>query len=155
MRKWVLVGLDKSLKSTISDWIEKEKTNHKIRLDVWYRKNSIEIPGSYLEINSMNNSIIMICQNQARGVFFILDGATLESIYPPNFAKSFTSPSYVLVSKSDLLTNEDRDKALKTAGEIGASKILFISFATGEGLGELKEIIEDVDGGTSEIYYRR
>lgn len=101
-----MVGLDKSLKSTISDWIEKEKTNHKIRLDVWYRKNRQRFR-DLLEINSMNNSIIMICQNQARGVFYP-DGATLESIYPPNFAKSFTSPSYVLVSKSDLLTNEDR-----------------------------------------------
>lgn len=139
-RKWVIVGKKNSGKTTIADFIEKDKKKSS-SLDLFYRNKTIEVPSEYLEMNYLNNSIIMISQNQALGTLFIV-AADDEFIYPPNFAKSFTRVSATIITKTDLVDNSNLEKIYEKALEIGTKNIFLVSNKTGKGLDELEKFIE-------------
>ena len=75
----MIIGLPGSGKSTISDLVEGETSDHQHREDCLYRSRSFEVPGSYIENHWMHSIVIMLSQNQASGVLLLIDGAARRS----------------------------------------------------------------------------
>lgn len=144
MKRWVIVGLENSGKSTLCDYIENEKSKRVNTQDLRYRKKTLEVPSSYLENTWMNNIIIMLAQNQGKGNIFLLDGARIKSMYSPAYAKAFTKPTIGVVTKSDLLEEKGRLKAKKILEEVVCDKIIFLSFVTNEGINELSDWLDSI-----------
>ena len=142
MKRWIVVGLEGSGKSTICDLIEGESHSRKKTQDLFYRPKTLEVPAAYLENAWMNNIIIMLAQNQGKANIFILDGSKLESMYSPRYAKAFTKPSLALVTKADLMDQKDRVKALKIMEDLECDQVVFYSDLTKEGLADLQEWLE-------------
>ena len=69
----MIIGLPGSGKSTISDLVEGEPSDHQHREDCLYRSRSFEVPGSYIENHWMHSIVIMLSQNQASGVLLLID----------------------------------------------------------------------------------
>lgn len=112
-------------------------------LDLCYRDNTIEIPSEYLEVNYLNNAIIMISQNQGLGTLFLVS-ADEDSIYPPQFSKSFTRMCLTIITKTDLVSKTRLKTIYENALEIGSEKIFLVSNKTKEGLKELERYMEKV-----------
>lgn len=142
MKRWIVIGLEGSGKSEICNYIEGEEIESKINGDLKYRKNTIEVPGNYIENTWMNNIVIMLAQNQAKANIFLIDATSLISLYPPKFAKAFTKPSLGVITKSDLLNHDKRIKANKILEELGCSNNIFLSFETKEGIDELSNWLQ-------------
>lgn len=145
MKRWIVVGLKNSGKTTVCNYIEGEKSLSKIDSDLKYRKNTLEVPGSYIENTWMNNIIIMLAQNQAKANIFLIDGETLDSMYPPGYAKAFTKPCLAIITKSDLLNHEQRKKAKNILKQLACSTNIFLSFKTKQGLDELSNWLKNTE----------
>lgn len=141
-KRWVVVGLDGSGKGEICDYIEAEKKIRSKSSELIYRKNTIQVPAAYLENTWMNNIIIMLAQNQGKANIFLLDGRSLDSMYSPSFAKAFTKSSLGIVTNSENMSIEKRQKALDLIEKIGCEKNIFLSFQTNEGFDQLDSWLE-------------
>lgn len=145
MKRWIVVGLDGSGKTSICNLIEKKEESRKYKNDLIYRDKTLEIPGSYIENRWLNNIIIMLVQNQGKGVIFLYDGETLDFKYPPYFASTFTKPTIGIISKSDIISSTNRRKASKKMIEMGCNKIIFLSIKNKEGVHELIKWLNEVE----------
>lgn len=142
--KWLIIGNDGVGKTSLSSFIEKKDLINKKSLDFQYRDMTIEAPEGFIENSYLNNILIMVGQNQAKVVVFMIDGKE-DNHFPPNFAKSFTRKTITIINKIDLYDKEKLDKLRKLSKIIGSDEIFEISLKTGQGLDRLEKYIKEVE----------
>jgi ethanolamine utilization protein EutP len=108
--------------------------------DMIYGKNTIDVPGSYIENPWMYKHLIAAAQD-ASHVLILVDQSRCGNSYSPGFAKAFRCPVVGVITKVDLMP-ENEDLCLRQLKHIGASEPYYkISVPTGVGIDALKEYL--------------
>lgn len=108
--------------------------------DIIYGKNTIDVPGSYIENTWMYKHIIAAAQD-ASHVLILVDQSRCSNVYSPGFAKAFRCPVIGVITKSDLMI-ENEDLCFRQLKEIGILEPYYkISLPSGIGIGALKECL--------------
>ena len=139
----MIIGLRGAGKSTISDLVEGEPSDHRHREDCCYRTCSFEVPGSYIENQWMHSILIMLSQNQAAAVLLMIDGTTGQTLYNSGFARAFNEPCLGVLTKCDLLGEAERQCGLALLEEAGCDEALCVSARTGEGIAQLLDWVRE------------
>lgn len=108
--------------------------------DLIYGKNTIDVPGSYIENAWMYKHIIAAAQD-ASHVLILVDQSNCTEIYSHGFAKSFRCPVIGVITKCDSMP-ENKEKCIRQLKNIGVSEPYFhISFTMGTGIYALKKYL--------------
>lgn len=108
--------------------------------DVIYGENTIDVPGSYIENAWMYKHLIVIAQD-ASHVLILVDQSRFMNVYPPGFAKVFRCPVIGVITKVDLMP-ENEILCFRQLRQIGVLEPYFkISVPRGIGIGALKEYL--------------
>jgi ethanolamine utilization protein EutP len=108
--------------------------------DLIYGKNTIDVPGSYIENAWMYKHIIAAAQD-ASYVLILIDQSNCTEIYSHGFAKSFRCPVVGVITKCDLMP-ENEEKCRRQLKNIGVLEPYFhISFKVGTGIDALKKYL--------------
>lgn len=106
--------------------------------DIIYGKNTIDIPGSYIENAWMYKHIIAAAQD-ASHVLILVDQSRCADVYSPGFAKAFRVPVTGVITKCDLM-EENEEMCISQLKKIGISEPYFkISVPSGKNIKALKE----------------
>ncbi|WP_029159465.1 EutP/PduV family microcompartment system protein [Clostridium scatologenes] len=108
--------------------------------DLIYGKNTIDVPGAYIENAWMYKHIIAAAQDAAY-VLILIDQSNCTEIYSPGFAKSFRCPVIGVITKCDLML-ENKEKCVRQLKNIGILEPYFYtSFKVGTGIDALKKYL--------------
>ncbi|SFA99373.1 EutP/PduV family microcompartment system protein [Clostridium frigidicarnis] len=112
--------------------------------DLIYGENTIDVPGAYIENAWMYKHIIAISQD-ASHILILVDHSNCTEIYPYGFAKCFRCPVIGVITKCDLIS-ENEEKCLQQLKDIGVSEPYFhISFPMGTEIDALKKYLFEKD----------
>lgn len=136
----MIIGPSRSGKTTLANWLNEYEGPLRRTQDVIYGKNTIDIPSSYIENAGMYKHIISISQD-ASHVLLLVDSSKQHQIYSPGFAKSFQCPVIGVITKMDLIS-EDEVLSLKELKATGVEEPYYrISALKGIGTEALKEYL--------------
>lgn len=108
--------------------------------DIIYGKNTMDVPGSYIENAWMYKHIIAASQD-ASHILILVDQSRNVDYYSPGFAKVFRCPVIGVITKCDLM-RENEENSIKQLKKMGIDEPYFkISFPGGEGISALKEYL--------------
>lgn len=108
--------------------------------DMIYGKNTIDVPGSYIENPWMYKHLIAAAQD-ASHILILVDQSNCTDVYSPGFGKVFNCPVIGVIAKSDLMP-ENEAECLRQLKMIGASEPYFkISVPKGIGIEALKNYL--------------
>lgn len=108
--------------------------------DMIYGEKTIDVPGSYIENPWMYKHLIAAAQD-ASVVLILVDQSKYSNIYSPGFAKAFRCPVIGVITKIDLMP-ENQELCLKQLKHIGISEPYYnISVSSGVGMVDLKEYL--------------
>ncbi len=105
-RKIMAIGLTGCGKTSLLNRLNGDRRKIKKTQDMIYGKNTIDVPGSYLENPWMYSHLISAAQNGAKHILFIISMDTEEKTFPPGFAKIFPYPVTGVITKCDLKTGK-------------------------------------------------
>jgi len=106
--------------------------------DIIYGKNTIDVPGSYLEIPWMYKYLIQTAQDACH-ILLLVDQSRCQEVYSPGFAKVFQCPVNGVIMKSDL-SPEQEEKCVRQLERAKAAEPYFrISMVNGTGIDLLRE----------------
>ncbi|QEK11466.1 ethanolamine utilization protein EutP [Crassaminicella thermophila] len=108
--------------------------------DIIYGKNTIDVPGSYIENTWMYKHLIAVSQD-ASYVLILIDQSRCDNVYSPGFAKAFRCPVIGVITKIDLM-KENEELCYKQLKKIGVEEPYYrISALRGIGIKALKEYL--------------
>lgn len=107
--------------------------------DVAHSSQAIDTPGEFLEMTFLLHALIS-SSSKASLVLFLAD-PTRPQGHPGGFAKSLKAPVLGVVTKTDLATGAQVERAERALKVAGVREILRASSKTGEGLEELRKAI--------------
>lgn len=141
MRKRVMViGPSKCGKTTLVNALNDYDGPLRKTQDIIYGKNTIDIPGSFIENSWMYKHLIAMAQ-QASHVLILVDQSRCINVYPPGFAKVFRCPVIGIITKVDLMEENER-LCIRQLKDIGVLEPYFrISVPNGIGIEALKEYL--------------
>lgn len=139
-KRIMILGARGSGKSTLANYLNDLNASPKRTPHIIYGKNTLDVPGSYLESPWMHKHLIA-AQQDAFCVLMLCNPMAVKRSYPPGFAKAFRVPVVGVITKSDLdIKHADRCKAeLKSAGI--EEPYYEISVHEGIGLNQLTDFI--------------
>lgn len=106
--------------------------------DIIYGKNTIDVPGSYVENTWMYKHLIATAQD-ASHILILVDQSKCVDVYSPGFAKAFKCPVIGVITKVDLMA-ENEDFCIQQLKKIGISEPYYkISVPSEIGIKTLKE----------------
>lgn len=108
--------------------------------DIIYGKNTIDVPGAYIENAWMYKHLIAAAQD-ASHILLLIDQSRCSDVYSPGFAKVFRCPVIGVISKSDLMP-ENEEICIKRLKQIGVTEPFHkISNLNGMSISTLKECL--------------
>lgn len=144
-KRIMVIGPTNCGKTTLVNALNEEDRPIRRTQDLIYGKNTIDVPGSYLENPWMYKNIISIVQD-ASHVLILVDQSNCKEVYSPGFAKVFNCPVIGVITKTDLMP-ENEDLCIRQLQQIGVTEPYFkVSVPYGKGLDELKELLFDREG---------
>lgn len=139
-KRVMVIGLTNCGKTTLINILNDYHGPLRKTQDMIYGKNTIDVPGSYIENPWMYKHLIAAAQD-ASHVLILVDQSRCGNIYSPGFAKAFRCPVVGVITKIDLMP-ENEDLCLRQLRNIGASEPYYkISAPTGVGIDALKEYL--------------
>jgi len=110
--------------------------------DIIYGKNTIDVPGSYVESTWMYKHLIAASQD-ASHVLILVDQSRCDDVYSPGFAKVFRCAVTGVINKTDLMP-ENEELCIRQLKQTGASEPYYkISCLYGTGIDALKKHLFD------------
>jgi Ethanolamine utilization protein len=108
--------------------------------DIIYGKNTMDVPGSYIENAWMYKHLIAASQD-ASHVLIIVDQSRCADVYSPGFAKVFKCPVIGVITKVDLMP-ENEELCKRQLKKIGVTEPYYqISSLYGTGVCALKNYL--------------
>lgn len=131
----MVIGPVGSGKSTLLQALELAEGEVRKTEALTYSGQAIDTPGEMVTIPRFFNALILNSV-RARLVLFLMDGSRPGHL-PSRLALALKAPVAGVISKIDLATPENMNKARQALKGAGAEPIFEVSSFTGEGLGEL------------------
>lgn len=139
-KRIMVIGPSRCGKTTLVNALNDYDGPLKRTPDLIYGKNTIDVPSAYLENSWMYKHIIAAAQD-ASHVLILVDQSNCNEIYSHGFAKSFRCPVIGVITKCDLIP-ENEEKCLRQLKNIGVSEPYFnISFPMATGIDALKKYL--------------
>lgn len=108
--------------------------------DVIYGKNTMDVPGAYVENGRMYKHLIAASQD-ASHVLLLVDQSRCADVYSPGFAKVFRCPVIGVINKTDLMA-ENEELCIRQLKQIGVAEPYYkISSLYGTGICALKKYL--------------
>ena len=118
-KRVMVVGPTNSGKAALVNELNDNEGTIRRTQDIIYGKNTINIPGPYIESPWMRKHIITISQD-ASHVLFLVDQSRCINVYPPGFAKIFRCPVIGVITNADLM-RENENMCIK---QLKSTKVL-------------------------------
>ncbi|MBS5823092.1 MAG: ethanolamine utilization protein EutP [Clostridium argentinense] len=139
-KRIMVIGTSRSGKTSIVNALNDYDGPLRRTPDLIYSKNTIDVPGSYIENAWMYKHLIALSQD-ASHVLILVDQSNCTEVYSPGFAKAFTCPVIGVITKCDI-NPENEEKCLRQLKVIGISEPYFhISFPMEIGIDALKKYL--------------
>ena len=139
-KRVMVIGPTKCGKTTLINILNDYDGPLRKTQDIIYGKNTIDVPGSYIENPWMYKHLIAAAQD-ASHVLILVDQSRYANVYSPGFAKAFRCPIIGVITKIDLMA-ENEDFCLRQLAQIGVSEPYYkISVPSGIGIVALKEYL--------------
>lgn len=139
-KRIMILGSRESGKTTLANYLNDLDTIPKRTPHMVYGKNTLDIPGSYLESPWMHKHLIA-AQQDAFCVLMLCTPFAAKRSYPPGFAKVFRIPVIGIITKSDL-ESKGVEQCIAELRSTGVQEPYYeISVHNRSGLDELTDII--------------
>lgn len=139
-KRIMVIGPTNCGKTTLVNALNNENRPIRKTQNLIYGKNTIDVPGSYIENAWMYKYIISAVQD-ASHVLILVDQSNCRDVYPPNFAKTFPCPVIGVVMKIDLMP-ENEEVCIRQLKKIGIKEPYFkVSVPKEQGVKELKQYL--------------
>ena len=109
---------------------------HKTQTVQIINKNMIDTPGEYLERTGYRGALV-VTSTEADIILLVQDATEEGTMFPPMFNSMFTKPCVGIVTKADIASEEQVERAKKYLKNAGAGTLYVTSAVTGEGVDEL------------------
>jgi len=141
-KRIMIIGPTNCGKTTLANVLNDYTGPAKKTQDIIYGKNTIDVPGSYIENSWMYKHLIAAAQD-ASHILILVDPSKHTDVYSPGFAKVFRCPVIGIINKVDLL-GEKEEYCIRQLKQTGVSEPYFkISSLYGAGIGALKEYLDN------------
>ena len=151
-KRVMVIGPSRCGKTTLVRALENDGRPLKRTPDLIYGKHTMDCPGSYVENADMYKHLIAASQD-ASHVLILVDQSRPIDIYSPNFARVFTKPVVGVITKVDLMP-QNEESCMRQMHLIGIDEPIFkVSVPEGIGITALKQYLfgpvenEDNKGG--------
>lgn len=140
-KKWVMIiGPTGCGKTTLARTLNDSNEPVRRTQDIIYQKNTMDVPGAYLENAWMYKHLIAASQD-AFCILLMIDQSKAMQVYAPGFAKAFHCPVIGIISKADLLP-ENQELCIRQLKSIGVKEPYYkISISDQNKVKELKDYI--------------
>lgn len=140
-KRIILIGRSAAGKTTLCQYLSHQDLHyHKTQTVQIANQCMIDTPGEYLERRSMCGTL-MVTSVDAELIVLVQDATENGTMFPPAYNSMFAKPTVGIVTKSDIATPEQIEKAKKYLKMAGARKVFVTSSVTGEGFDELVELL--------------
>ncbi|HWT74838.1 MAG TPA: EutP/PduV family microcompartment system protein [Mobilitalea sp.] len=135
-KRVMVIGPTNCGKTTLVNVLNDNKEPARKTQDIIYGKNTMDVPGAYIENAWMYQHLIAASQD-ASHVLILVDQSKRSDLYSPGFAKVFRCPVIGVISKSDLMP-ENEEFCIQQLRRIGVKEPYYrISCLNGTGIGTL------------------
>lgn len=139
-KRVMVIGPSRCGKTTLVRALEEDGRPLRRTPDLIYGKRTMDCPGSYVENADMYKHLIAASQD-ASHVLILVDQSRPIDIYSPNFARVFTKPVIGVITKVDLMP-ENEESCLRQMRLIGVEEPIFrVSVPEGIGIEALKQYL--------------
>lgn len=139
-KRIMIIGPTNCGKTTLANALNDYNKPARKTQDIIYGKNTIDVPGAYIENSWMYKHLISASQD-ASHILIIVDWSKRTDVYSPGFAKVFRCPVIGVINKTDLLC-EKEESCIRQLKHIGVSEPYFkISSLYGTGVDALKKYL--------------
>ena len=136
-KRVILIGRSTAGKTTLCQRINHEELKyHKTQTVQIINKNMIDTPGEYLERTGFRGALV-VTSAEADVILLVQDATEGGTMFPPMFNSMFAKPCVGVVTKADLASEEQVERAKKYLKNAGAGTLYVTSAVTGEGVDEL------------------
>ena len=137
MKRVIMVGHVACGKTTLSQRLNGLKQTYQKTQALEFLQNSIDTPGEYLERRGYRGALV-VTSADADVILMVQDATEKVSMFPPFFCSMFAGkPCVGIVTKADLATEEQIERAKKQLKDAGAGDLYVTSAVTGEGVEQL------------------
>ncbi|SJZ67621.1 ethanolamine utilization protein EutP [Pilibacter termitis] len=141
MKKLILIGETGCGKTTLSQYLHNQEQNYHKTQQVHFNDSTIDTPGEFMENPFYYNALVSVAV-KAEAVAFVQSIKGAQNYFPPYFATRFPKKAIGIITKMDLLENEqERLQAYKYLKLAGIKTIFEISTLENIGLKELEEFL--------------
>lgn len=136
-KRIILIGRSAAGKTTLCQFLNHEAIRyHKTQTVQLMGEDMIDTPGEYLERRAFRGALMVSAVDA--DVLILVQAATEDgTMFPPMFAANFTKPAIGIVTKSDIATAEQSERAGKYLKLAGAKEVYITSSVKGTGFSDL------------------
>ncbi|MDD6661678.1 MAG: EutP/PduV family microcompartment system protein [Lachnospiraceae bacterium] len=137
-KKIILIGRSTAGKTTLCQRINNEELHYyKTQTVQVINKNMIDTPGEYLERRGYRGALV-VSSADADIILLVQDATEKVTMFPPLFRSMFAAkPCVGVITKADLASEEEIERAKKFLKDAGAGELYVTSAVTGEGVEQL------------------
>lgn len=136
----MVIGPTNSGKTTLVNALNDYEGPIRKTQNIIYGKNTIDVPGSYIENSWMYKYLISAVQD-ASHVLILVNQSKCVDVYSPGFAKVFRCPVIGVITKIDLMS-ENEELCFRQLKQIGVAEPYYkVSVPGGKGISALKEFL--------------
>jgi len=142
-KRIMLIGRSMAGKTTLCQYLMNEQLHYKKTqtIQLLLDNSVVDTPGEYFEHRFWG--ALSVTATQVDYVVLVQQATENGTMFPPGFAWSFGKPSVGIVTKADLGTEEQIEKAKKYLKLAGAKEIFVTSSYTGQGVEDFLNYFEE------------
>lgn len=145
MKRILLVGRTSAGKTTLCQYLNHEVLNYRKTQSIQiFADRMIDTPGEYLEMRQFRGAL-SVTATQTDVVVFVQDATEDGTMFPPSFTGMFPTPVIGIVTKTDIASEIQAEKAERYLQMAGVRTIYKVSSYLGEGFEPLIRYLEGDD----------
>lgn len=141
-KRIILIGRSAAGKTTLCQFLNHEALRyHKTQTVQIVNHTMIDTPGEYLERRHMRGAL-QVSAADADLIVLVQDATENGTMFPPAYTSIFAKPAIGVVTKSDLASPDQIDRAKKYLEIAGARQTFITSSVQGTGFEPLTALLE-------------